>query len=74
MQQKDGNSSKIYVYFDIGICLHPGCNNECNKKCWLDGHELDKYVAHAEHLHTPTICKARKQADLYKTERLLYDS
>jgi hypothetical protein len=74
MHKKDGNKPKLYTHFIIDSCQHPGCNNECNKKCWLNGHEIEKYYTHVEYLHTPTICKARRQADLYKTERLLYDS
>lgn len=65
--------SKHYTHFIIDTCTHEGCVNNTNCKCWLDTLDIDRYLEQAEHLHTPKICIARKQADLFKTERLLYD-
>ncbi len=66
-------NSKHYLNFQIGTCSHKGCVNMVNKTCWLDGLEFKKYAQHAEHLHTPKLCIARRQVDLYKTEGLLYN-
>ena len=65
--------SKHYTHYKIDTCLHAGCVNYTPKGCWLNNLEIDRYLEQAEHLHTPKICLARKQADLFKTERLLYN-
>ena len=67
-------TSKFYTHFQIGTCNHPGCiNNNADKTCWLDGLELKNYVKHAENIHNSRICTARKQANLYLTESMLYE-
>jgi hypothetical protein len=65
--------SKHYTQFKIDTCTHAGCVNYEAKGCWLNKLEIDSYLEQAEYLHNPKICVARRQADLFKTERLLYD-
>ena len=62
-----------YTHFEIPSCSHTGCVNYMHEGCWLHGLTFAQYSDQVEGLHNAKICLARRQADLYRTERMLHD-
>ena len=57
--------------FVIPKCKFTGCINWSQRKCWLHGTFISKWIDTFEYLDVTEECEMKRQIKIYKTRQLL---